>query len=155
MWHVLVVLLSVAACSGVEEVSGVQGCIERNPATQPFDVGDIDIAAPMPGSTQPAPPPPSATDLAEVCRTSGGSGCNPDQFISKNAASCIAQLNDFEAGLQPWRVALVYHHRFERVVWNVMSRLQDRGRDGYAGGLLTLDATDGVVLDRGGYDATP
>lgn len=166
-WVVWSLVLFLGACAGVDEAVQTDGavqtegaseterCVERNPANDPFDVGDVSVAAPPPGSTLPEPEPPSAASIAEVCRMSRGTGCDPDEFISKDAASCIALSNDFELGLEPWKVALTYHHGFARVVWNVMSKLQDRGRDGYAGGILTLDATQGVVLNRGGYDATP
>jgi hypothetical protein len=151
-------LVFVAACSGTDEarsVDDVQRCVEDNPASQPFDVGDVIVASPPPGSSAPPPSAPTAESIGAECEMSGGSGCSAGAFISKDAASCIALASDFEVGLEPWSVALTYHYRFARVVWNVMSKLDDRGPGGYSGGILTLDATTGAVLDRGGYDATP
>jgi hypothetical protein len=157
----MIAVLLFVACGGAEktlepgERDATQHCIETSPPGDPFDVGDVEIAAPPPGSTAPSQNPPTAESIAAVCQAEGGSGCNPERFISKEAASCVALSNDFELGLEPWKVALVYHHGYEQVVWNVMSKLQDRGSEGYSGGILTLGATDGVVLNRGGYEATP
>lgn len=103
----------------------------------------------------PAPEPPTAASIAAVCVESGGTGCDASRFISKNAASCIAERSGFEAGLEPWSVALVYHHGHERVVWNVMNVTNDAGAEGFSGAALALDATDGVVLRRSAYDVTP
>jgi hypothetical protein len=130
-------------------------CIADNPPADPFDVGDVVVPSPAPGSVGPAPVPPSADTIAAECVASGGTGCDPSRFISKAAASCLAESSGFEAGLEPWSLALVYHHGHDRVVWNVMSVVNDGGREGYSGGVLTLDATDGDVLGRNAYTATP
>jgi hypothetical protein len=139
----------------VTGVDGALACIDGNPPGDPFDVGDVVVPDQAPGSTGPAPEPPSAATIASDCVASGGTGCDPSRFISKEAASCLAELNGFEAGLEPWSIALVYHHRHDRVVWNVTNVVDDGGAEGYAGGLLTLDATDGAVLAGSGYTATP
>jgi hypothetical protein len=148
-------LVLLASCADRPESSGIPACISDNPAGEPFDVGDVEVASAAPGDTGPAPAPPSAASIAAVCRAEGGTGCEPAAFISKEAAACIATINHFEAGLEPWKVALVYHHRFARVVWNVTSTLQDDGPDGYSGAVLTLDASDGLVLEESGFNVTP
>lgn len=153
-WLALGALLLVG-CAGDVETAGIGSCISENPPDDPFDVGDVVIASPPPGSGGPVPMPPSAASIAAECQAEAGTGCDVSSFISKGAASCIATLNQFEVGLEPWKLALVYHHRFSRVVWNVTSTLRDNGADGYSGAVLTLDATDGAVLGQSSYSATP
>lgn len=146
---------TVAEDGTVAEGDGTGSCIDGNPPGDPFDVGDVVVPDRAPGSTGPALEPPTAATIASECVASGGTGCEASRFISKEAASCLAELNDFEAGLERWSVALVYHHGHNRVVWNVMNVTNDEGAEGYSGGSLTLDATDGAVLGRGAYTATP
>lgn len=123
------VTLLLVGCAADAEGDGGRDCISDHPPDSPFDVGDVDVASPAPGS----------------------GGLEPE---APTAASCLAQLNGFKAGLEAWRVALVYHHGHDRVVWNVMNRLNDRGAEGYSGGALTLDATDGHVLGHTAYEVT-
>jgi hypothetical protein len=150
----LVMLVSLG-CAGKSEDAEVQGCVSDHPAAEPFDVGDVTVASPAPGSTAPAAAPPTAASIAAECTANAGSGCDPARFISKGAAACVAALNGFEVGLAPWQVALVYHHGLDTVVWNVMNELQDNGAEGYSGATLTLSATDGNVLKQSAYDVTP
>lgn len=166
-WRILVALalLGCAAEAGgngtvaedgtVAEGAGTGACIDGNPPGDPFDVGDVVVPDRAPGSTGPALEPPTAAAIASECVASGGTGCEASRFISKEAASCLAELNEFEPGLEPWSVALVYHHGHDRVVWNVVNVTNDESAEGYSGGSLTLDATDGAVLGRSTYTATP
>lgn len=134
---------------------GTVACINGNPPGDPFDVGDVVVPARAPGSTGPTPEPPTAATIASECAANGGTGCEASRFVSKEAALCLAESNEFEAGLRPWSVALVYHHSHDRVVWNVTNVTNDDGAEGYSGGVLTLDATDGAVLGRSAYTVTP
>jgi hypothetical protein len=150
--------VTVAGSDGtVAGGDGTLACIEGNPPGDPFDVGDVAVAEPAPvsGPIGPAPQPPSAATIASECVASGGTGCDASRFISKEAAFCLAELNAFEAGLEPWSVALVYHHRHNRVVWNVRNVTDERGAEGHSGGVLTLDATNGAVLERSAYVLLP
>jgi hypothetical protein len=139
----------------MDATDGARQCMADNPPTDPFDVGDVAIASLAPGSTGPEPQAPSVFTIASDCVASGGTGCDAARFISREAASCLAELSGFEAGIQPWSIALVYHHSHGRVVWNVMNVVNDDGAEGYSGGTLTLDAMDGRILSRSGYTATP
>lgn len=149
-------VFALLGCAAEADADGTLAeCVADNLPANPFDVGDVVVALPAPGSARPAPQPPTAATIASECVASGGTGCEASRFISKEAASCLAELNDFEAGLEPWSIALVYHHGHQRVVWNVTNVVNDGGREGYSGGVLTLDATDGGVLARSAYSATP
>jgi hypothetical protein len=149
------VTLLLVGCAAEADGDGGRDCISEHPPESPLDVGDVDVASPAPGSTAPESAAPTALTIAAECVMNDGSGCDASRFISRDAASCLAELNGLEAGLEPWRVALVYHHGHDRVVWNVMNRLNDRGREGYSGGVLTLDATDGHMIARSAYNVTP
>jgi hypothetical protein len=148
-------MLVLVGCAAEADGNDGRDCISDHPSESPFDVGDVDVASPAPGSAAPEPEAATAVTIAAECVLNDGTGCDASRFISRDAASCLAELNEFEAGLEPWRVALVYHHRHGRVVWNVMNRLNDRGAEGYSGGAMTLDATDGHVLARSAYEVTP
>lgn len=149
------IVLVLVGCAAEADGDGGSDCISDYPPESPFDVGDVTVASPAPGSAAPEPEAPTAATIAAECVMNDGAGCDASRFISRAAASCLAELNEFEAGLEPWRVALLYHPGHERVVWNVMNRLNDRGAEGYSGRSLTLDATDGHLLGRSGYSATP
>jgi hypothetical protein len=53
-------------------------------------------------------------------------------------------------GLSPWNFNLLYHSGAKRVVWRVMN-VENRGNDGSSGEILTIDGTQGAVLDKSGY----
>ncbi|HEU4580263.1 MAG TPA: hypothetical protein VFS67_18535 [Polyangiaceae bacterium] len=147
--------LVLLSCESARELDDTEACIADHPPGVPFDVGDVVVASPPPGSNLPEPAPPSAADIAQECALSGGAGCDPEAFISKAAASCIATLHEFSPGVEPWQIALTYHHGHERVVWNVMNQTAADGSDGYGGEVLTIDATEGEVLETSAYRAVP
>jgi hypothetical protein len=149
----LVVSMLIGCGGAAGEKHGARACIADNPPGSPFDVGDVVVGAPPPGS--PAPDPPSAETIADMCAMYGGTGCYAGAFISKAAASCIATLNEFEAGLEPWRIALTYHDGHKRVVWNVTNKLVEQPGGAFSGQVLTIDGTAGNVLGRSSYGATP
>jgi len=152
-------VLDDAVVPGVDGAMAVndaaRACIADNPPAEPFDLGDVVVPSRAPGSTGPVAEPPTAATIASECVASGGSGCDATRFISREAASCLAELDGFEAGLEPWGIALVYHHRQDRVVWNVRNVTSDRGAAGSSGGALTIDATDGLILERLGWAVIP
>ena len=132
-----------------------RACIADNPPAEPFDLGDVVVPSRAPGSSGPVAEPPTAATIASECVASGGTGCDASRFISREAASCLARADEFEAGLEPWGIALVYHHRQDRVVWNVRNVTSDRGAAGSSGGALTIDATEGLILERLGWAVIP
>jgi hypothetical protein len=69
----------------VTDVDGALACIDGNPPGDPFDVGDVVVPDQAPGSTGPAPEPPSAATIASDCVASGGTGCDASRFISKGS----------------------------------------------------------------------
>jgi hypothetical protein len=69
----------------------VAPCVERFPATVPFDAGWPPSVDAMP--MQPGVPAPVRTPDAVVaeCASQGGTNCDADSFISMQAARCIAR----------------------------------------------------------------
>jgi hypothetical protein len=165
LWAAVFLLIS---CSGSDREQGTdtQGrdfvseqtsrCISDHPASEPFDVGDVTVASPAPMSGQSVPEvaAPTVESFAAECQAENGTGCD-EAFISKEAARCIAQQDRLEPGLEPWTLAMTYHHSYQRIVWGVENLLEDHGNDGYSGRSVTLDAVSGKVLGRTGWSATP
>lgn len=156
-------LFGAFACSGAEPDAGtdtqdravsaeVSACIASHPASEPFDVGDVVVGSPAPGSGAPEPSPPTVEAFAAECRAEGGTGCDA-AFISREAARCIALDEQFPAGLGEWEIALTYHHSYRRVVWGIQNVLVDNASD-YAGESLTVDAVNGRTLGRTSWRAT-
>lgn len=96
----------------------------------------------------------SAEDAGEECEDEGGSGCDAAEFLTRDAAFCLASLEDLPEGVVDWEAGLTYHHQYEVVVWNVVStEVSEAGY--YAGQTVTFDATTGETLGRSGWEATP
>lgn len=95
-----------------------------------------------------------AEDAEAECEAEGGSGCAAVDFITRDAAFCLASLEDHPEGIEDWTAGLVYHTQHAVVVWNVVST--EVSKSGYAAGeTLTFDATTGETLGRSGWEATP
>jgi hypothetical protein len=137
--------LLLALLAGCSAHDGVPECIDAYPAETPLDVGDA-AAVTAAGGTQTVPA--SAARIAGLCRQSGGFRCDPDEFISKGAAACIGDLAGLDSDDRPWTIALSYSPSYSRVVWTITTTPPARGSDAYLSEFLTVDATDGVVLEH-------
>jgi hypothetical protein len=149
-------LVALLLGCGAQADEGVRsGCIIENPPPVPFDVGDVEGVAqpaPVPNGTPIVQQPPTAADIAEDCRSSGGSGCDEGRFISKDAATCLAQASELAEGIRDWRVSLGYYSNHQRVGWGIIT-VRESTPDGYWGEALVLDATTGEELARTSYTA--
>ncbi len=73
--------------------------------------------------------------------------CDAAEFITRDAALCIAETEDLEPGVTDWYANLLYSYRFKEPVWQVVSvTALDAGGEEIAGWILTLDAVTGVDL---------
>ena len=96
----------------------------------------------------------SAEDAEAACDLEGGDNCSAADYITRDAAFCLASLWDLSEGVEDWAAGLTYHQQYELVVWNVTST--EVSKDGYlAGESLILHATTGGLLGRSGWEATP
>jgi hypothetical protein len=133
-------------------------CITDNPPAVPFDTGDSGFRAqpaPAPGGTPALLPPPTAEDIAQICRAEGGSGCDAATFISKQAAICIASERELPLGVRSWDVALNYYGNHQRVGWGITTVDYESSDGNSSGTVMVLDAVSGAELDRGVYISTP
>lgn len=120
----------------------MSACIDGHPASEPFDLGEVDGSGPA-----------TLEAVAAECRSSGGTGCD-ERFISLEAARCIAQDARFEAGLEPWSLSLSYESSRRRVTWGVQNVLVDQSPARYSGQSLILDAVTGRELGRTSWSTT-
>lgn len=103
------------------------------------------------GPIDPSPsecPPATPQSVADECEAAGVS-CNPDAFITRDAALCIARAEGLEEGLLPWTADLIYSERLERPAWGVTSTLEGAPHSCYENSLtMVIDAETGEVLDQ-------
>lgn len=69
-------------------------------------------------------------------------------LITREAAVCIAELEQLEAGLEGWTVSLVYHYTHHRPIWNVENVLEFVSDSDQSGDGLAIDAITGEVLEQ-------
>ena len=75
--------------------------------------------------------------------------------MTRDAAMCIAEGLGLSSGIAPWKAGLTYHYEHDRIVWNVVSTLEDDGRGRQSGDDVTIDAIDGTKLSRGQWGSIP
>ncbi len=88
------------------------------------------------------------------CLAEGGSSCAADDYISEDAALCLAEVYGLAAGIEPWHTGLVFHHGDMAPRWNVDSTLT---RDGAAssGDSMGIAAWSGDLIDVSQWEAMP
>ncbi|MBI4142550.1 hypothetical protein HY480_01600 [Candidatus Uhrbacteria bacterium] len=98
-----------------------------------------------------------AASSTEARCAEAGDPCESDDFISREAAECVARKDGLAEGIAPWSAMVVYDGRFGPV-WNIENTLEEQD-DGCRGGELTkLDAITGKILlssDEMGWRACP
>jgi hypothetical protein len=80
--------------------------------------------------------------------------CELARLLSAEAATCIARASGLEAEVQILAPELAYNIAHRRIVWNVRNLSYDRGTPGVVhegGAMFVIDAVDGRVLDRLGW----
>lgn len=127
------VLMASLSCDG-GGLSTAQTCISASPAPTPSQ---------------------SATDASLDCEKGAGSDCKSTEFISKQAAECIAEADGLAEGMSSWKLQIFYDKRYTTVVWTVDNTTEDLGPDGISGDSVKIHATTGRVLDRGGWTLVP
>jgi hypothetical protein len=106
----------------------------------------LDIQGQEPLSSQ-------AAQAQENCAEDRGSGCDPAAFISRGAAECIARAAGLQPGLHPWESTLGYQG-YGRMIWDVENTLRDGGAEnGIWGDLYAIDATTGILIEKGHWGA--
>ena len=94
---------------------------------------------------------PSAARFAGDCAKQGGSDCVAERFVSKVLAECEARKAGLAPGITSVESYLVYNHRLKTVIWVVSNTLATEGKGSERGEYLAVHATNGKVLERGGW----
>jgi hypothetical protein len=151
---------------------GVLACGSDSKETEPSPVADCkdefsrdkgygfqnDLAVPTsPPDGGPGMPPDPEVLLAEVvasCEAAGAADCNPSNFLTYDAALCVARAEGFAEGLRPWQAGMLFDPRQRRVVWNVLNTLSEQPDGSAMGEAWIFDAVTGALLRRQAWFAT-
>jgi hypothetical protein len=99
--------------------------------------------SPPPPAPEPVCEPPTPESVASDCAAAGVT-CDPAEFITREAAECIALLAGLEAGLEPWSADLFYARDLGRPVWSIRNlTLDDASNCTQDGRSLRIDAITG------------
>jgi len=111
-----------------------------------FETDNVDECPQPPGGGLECPPITPETIAAEC--DEDGSPCDPDAFITREAARCLAELEDFDAGLVEWRFDLIYHSGHQLPIWAVSNTtIIDEGDCREEGETLSFDAQTGELVE--------
>lgn len=115
------------------------GCVAENPPNTPFDIGELDYRW-FPST------PRTLETISQQCESYGGTRCDPTEFISLRAATCIVDPS-IPAGESMRRLGLSVSES-GRVEWAIEILYDDE--DASCRGLLNLfvDAVSGTLSDR-------
>jgi len=135
-----------------EQQADVAACIADNP---PLDEnawqGDNDTC-PQPPPGDPPVECPDVRDQVVASCASEGVSCDPDEFIIRDAALCLAELAELAPGLLDWEASLVFHFGPVRPVWNVNNTtVVGNPECNREGDTLMFDAVTGELLSAGNY----
>jgi hypothetical protein len=125
-------------------------CIEANPPAgdDAYESDDQDCPELPPGQPEGECTPVTPEDIAEQCEVNGAS-CDPEEFISRDAALCIAEEENLAEGIAAWRANLSFNHTHMRPVWTVDNLLEEGifGCESSGNGVM-IDAETGVAIDE-------
>ena len=95
--------------------------------------------------------------VASQCLAAGvaAADCDAHRLLTREAAICIAKGFGFAPGIAPWKAGLVFHGRWQSIVWNVHNTLTDDGMGRRSGNTLTLNGITGALLGSSGWEAIP
>lgn len=139
MWRFLI--LAAGCSAGIEDsalpASEVELCLETYAVAAGYDHGGEDLAA-----------------IESECLAEGGSDCAAEDYISEDAALCLAEVYGLEEGIEPWSADLVFHHGDMVPRWNVDAVLASTGASQEGRGVAIAAAT-GDLVESYSWDAQP
>jgi hypothetical protein len=139
------------------DVDAQQMCIDTYAPENGFGYqSDNEGDCPQPPEGDPVECPPVTPEtVAQECADDGQT-CDPQVFITRDAARCLAEIEELDDGLAEWRISLVYNYEYQRPIWVVDNTTQIEAcgdiSDEY-GESLIFDAETGDLLDRGMWAA--
>jgi hypothetical protein len=75
--------------------------------------------------------------------------------MTRDAAVCVAKSLGLSSGIAAWKAGIAYHFGHQRIVWRVVSTLQDDGQGSQSGDSVAIDAINGTKLGAAAWDSTP
>jgi len=107
--------------------------------------------SPPPPAPEPVCEPPTPESIALECSTAGVT-CDPDTFITREAAECVARLAGVEPGLEPWSVNLLFASDTLRPMWVIQNTTHQEPSNCSAGGQsIRIDAVSGEAEPISGW----
>ena len=92
-------------------------------------------------------PPITPESVAEEC-DEDGHPCEPDAFMTREAASCIAEAEGLDEGLSEWRIELIYDYGNHAPIWLVSNTtLVDPADCREEGESMSIDAQTGELVE--------
>jgi hypothetical protein len=164
MWRGVVVFVLVgvgaAACSDSSKETGaaaVADCKSRFSRDKGFGFENDLVVSAAPPDGGPGMPPDPEVVLAEVvanCQAAGAADCDPNSFLTREGAFCVARTEGFPEGLRPWLAGIRFDERQGRVVWSVLNTLSEDPGGSVTGQSWVFDAVTGALLRREAWGAT-
>jgi hypothetical protein len=157
LWVALTLNLALGACSGASKggEQTVEGCIAQYAPDKGYDfASEAPIcAAPPPPAPMPVCPAITPQSISEQC-AAAGAPCDPNRFITRDAAMCIARLQGLSEGLSPWTAKLVFRADSKRPFWIISNvTMKDPGNCSSGGDDARIDAISGAVAEMGSWDS--
>jgi hypothetical protein len=157
---VLALHLALGACSGGNEGTDGQQTIEGCKAQYAPEKG-YGFASEPPICSSPPPPapmpecPPSTPQSIAVQCSAAGAPCDANQFITRDAAMCIARAQGLAEGLSPWTTTLVFRVDSKRPFWMIQNvTKEDVANCSRNGNVVPIDAITGFASPILAWGAT-
>lgn len=110
--------------------------------------------SPPDGGAPPAVPPQERAASECVAAGQPATVCDANLLMTREAAFCVAESLGLSPGIAAWKAGITYHFKYERIIWNVQSTLQDDGQGSQMGIFVAIDAIDGTRLGEGQWGST-
>ena len=165
-WVAVALLLVPGACSSKSidtraesGASTAADCGQKYSTSDGYGYGDSSDLAVAPPSNADAGPvaPPLGPEVAASRDCANGraapddpAACVAANFMSVEAALCIARANSLAEGQTGLSGSLIYNYKLRRVIYSVRNTLHKEA-DKSDGESISIDAITGAVLERGGW----
>jgi hypothetical protein len=145
-------IVALGACSDAAAwQQTVQACITEYAPEKGYGfVSEPPIcASPPPPAPMSECPPITPQTISAQC-SAAGAPCDADQFITRDAAMCIARAQGLADGLSPWTASLVFRVDSKRPFWAIRNvTKQEPGNCARSGNVALIDAITGAVAIGG------
>lgn len=98
---------------------------------------------------------PLVSDVMNACTEAMVDACTPENWISLEAARCVARAAGLAEGLSPWDLQLWLRDGQANPIWTVTNLTSDDGASGRGGAQLLIDAVTAEVVEQLGWSEQP